>query len=116
MGGGYLIAYGLLSVAAWLLLLLFPLSGALTLTPLATEWVLVCGGRELVAGASLRWHRALMLALGIVAIVLAALVHFGLPWFALTLRGAVLGVSLLFGGASELVAALAHRSGETLPA
>jgi uncharacterized membrane protein HdeD (DUF308 family) len=54
----------------------------------------------------------MMIVLGIVNLVLAAIVLATLPWSALTLPGYVLGISFLLGGATSIGAALAHRKGE----
>lgn len=109
---GYLIGYGLLSIVGGLLLFFFPLHGALTLTVFIVAWLVVRAALELATGFRARRHRGMMTALGLLNLLLAAMIYWSLPFSALTLPGVILGVSLLMTGASEIVAALAHRRGD----
>lgn len=110
-GRSYAVLFGLVSLAAGMLTLLFPAGGALSITLVVAAWLLARGVLELVAGVRRRLNRAWMLLLGAVNILLAAYVLAALPWSALTLPGFVLGISFLLGGVQAIVAGLAHRRG-----
>jgi uncharacterized membrane protein HdeD (DUF308 family) len=109
---GFLIVYGLLAIAAGALIFLFPISGAVALTMIATAWIAARGVLEIAAGVRRPKRRWPWIALGVVNLILAIMVWFHLPWAALALPGVLLGVSLLLSGAAEVTAALAHRRGE----
>ena len=110
-GRGYSILFGIVSVVIGLLMILDPVSGALSLTLVVAVWLAVRGVLELVLGARFRRHRGVMIALGIINILLAAYVLATLPWSALTLPGFVLAASFVFGGVAAIMSALAHRQG-----
>jgi uncharacterized membrane protein HdeD (DUF308 family) len=108
---GYIIFYGALSLVLGVLIAFWPLSGALSLTLLVAAWLGARGVVELIAGFRLRRHKALMIVLGVVNILLMLLIVATVPWSALTLPGYILGISFLFGGVTEISAAMAHRAG-----
>ena len=108
---GYLIFYGLLSILLGLLVAFWPLSAAVTMTILIAAWLAVRGVAEIATGMRVRHHRALMLGLGAINILLAAIIMLGTPWSALTLPGYVLGISFLLTGGAEISAALSRRAG-----
>jgi uncharacterized membrane protein HdeD (DUF308 family) len=110
-GRGYSILFGIVSVVIGLLMVLDPISGALSLTLVVAIWLAMRGILELVLGARFRRHRGMMLAMGLINILLAAYVLATLPWSALTLPGFVLGMSFIFGGVTAVLSALAHKQG-----
>lgn len=110
-GRGYSIAMGVISLVAGLLVLLFPLGGALSLTIVVAAWLAVRGVSELVLAFRQRFGRAWMLILGVVNLGLAIYVWRWLPVAALTLPGFVLGISFLAGGVNALVSGLNHKRG-----
>jgi uncharacterized membrane protein HdeD (DUF308 family) len=105
---------GLLYLAAGVLVLLYPLPGALALTLLLAGLFLADGVlRILVASRARRQERkkgwGWMLAGGIASIVLGAMLIVGWPSTALWAIGLLLGVNLVFGGAMNAALALACR-------
>jgi uncharacterized membrane protein HdeD (DUF308 family) len=105
------ITMGVLSIAAGLYLLLFPLSGALALTLAVALWLGVRGTLWLAAafrGGS-GGYRALTGVTGVIDLGLAVLLFVGFPYPALGFIGIAIGVSLIFGGVSTIIAALALR-------
>jgi uncharacterized membrane protein HdeD (DUF308 family) len=105
---------GLLGIAVGLMLLVWPLSGALSLTLVLTAFFIVEGvatimyafdhRRELTG----RW--GFMLMSGIVDLILAAIIIAGFPATALWALGVLVGINMLFGGASLLGLGLAARN------
>jgi uncharacterized membrane protein HdeD (DUF308 family) len=56
-----------------------------------------------------------MLASGILDVILAAIVFFGLPWSAFWALGLLLGINLVFGGWALIAMALHSRSAGPSP-
>ncbi|MBB3910611.1 HdeD family acid-resistance protein [Sphingomonas desiccabilis] len=108
---GYSIAYGILSLIVGLMLMFRPLAGAISLTLLVAIWLAVRGLMEIRWGLKLRQHRALMLVLGAVNLVLAILILATVPFSALTLPGYILGFSFLLGGVTAIASGIRHRAG-----
>jgi len=104
-----------LAVGAGIILLTRPAQGVLTLTIVIGAYFLAEGvatimyalehGREL----SERWRW--MLFSGVLAILIAAMIISGLPGSAEWAIGLLVGINLLFGGASLIGVALAARKG-----
>ena len=107
----YLILYGALSLILGLLCAFWPISAAVTITLFVAAWLFVRGMLEIATGMRISDHRGLMIGLGIINIVLAALILLAPLISALILPGYILGVSFLFGGMAETSAALHHRRG-----
>lgn len=105
------IGMGVLSVIGGLYMLFFPLSGALTLTLGVAIWLAVRG--VLWIAAAIRGgtggYRALVGLTGVIDLVLAVLLFVGFPYPALGFIGIAIGVSLIFGGVSTIIAAMALR-------
>jgi uncharacterized membrane protein HdeD (DUF308 family) len=107
------------AIVAGVLLLVWPLSGVLTLTLLlivffAIEGVLtIMYALEHKKELSGRW--GWMLASGIVDLVLAAIILAGLPGTAAWAIGLLVGINLLFGGASMIAMALHAKAGAEAP-
>lgn len=110
-GRGYSIAFGALSLVAGITMLIYPGSGAVSLTLVVAIWLAVRGVLEIVLGVRFRRHRVWMLVLGVVNLLLAAYVIATLPWSALALPGFVLGVSFVMGGVTAILSGLAHKKG-----
>ena len=108
---GFLIVYGILAIIAGALIFLFPVSGAVALTLLATAWIAARGVLEIAAGVRSPKRRWPWIVLGVVNLILAAMVWLHISWAALALPGVLLGVSLLMSGIAEVTAALAHKRG-----
>jgi uncharacterized membrane protein HdeD (DUF308 family) len=105
---------GVVGIAAGIVLLLWPISGTVSLTLLLIAFFLVEGIVTLMyafehrARLSGRW--GWMLASGIVDLMLAGIIFAGLPESATWALGLLVGINLLFGGAAMVAMALAARS------
>jgi uncharacterized membrane protein HdeD (DUF308 family) len=105
----------LLAIAAGVVLLRWPVSGALSLTLLLIVFFIIEGVASIMFALehkndlSGRW--GWMLASGIIDLVLAALIWAGLPSTAEWALGLLVGINLLFGG-SALIAMALHARGE----
>src|ERR1700724_48430 len=104
-----------LAVLAGLILLAQPVQGTLTLTIVVGAYFLAEGVATIMYALehrrelSERW--SWLLVAGIVDIVIAGLIIAGLPDSALWAVGLLVGINLLFGGASLIGMALAARKG-----
>jgi uncharacterized membrane protein HdeD (DUF308 family) len=107
------IVSALLGIVAGIVLLRWPLSGAVSLTLILTAFLVIEGvlsifyaldhRREL----SGRW--AMMLISGIIDLVLAGIIFTGLPGTAAWAIGLLIGVNLVFGGMALIAMALHAR-------
>ena len=106
-----------LAVLAGLILLARPVQGTLTLTIVVGAYILAEGVTTIMYALehrrelSERW--SWLLVAGIVDIVIAGLIIAGLPDSALWAVGLLVGINLLFGGASLIGVALAARKGSS---
>jgi len=106
---------GLLGVVAGLVLLVWPVSGAVSLTLVLTAFFIVEGVASIMYALdhkrqlSGRW--GLMLLSGVIDLVLAAVILAGLPGTALWALGVLVGINMVFGGVSLIGLGLAARSG-----
>lgn len=104
----------LIGIVAGILLLLRPLTGALSLTLLLGAFFVLEGIASIMYAVehrnqlTNRW--GWMLASGIIDLVLAAIIILGLPGTAAWALGLLVGVNLLFGGAAMAGIALAARN------
>jgi uncharacterized membrane protein HdeD (DUF308 family) len=102
------------AIAAGVLLLVWPLSGVLTLTLLLIVFFTIEGVLTIMYALehkkelSGRW--GWMLASGIIDLVLAAIILAGLPGTAAWAIGLLVGINLLFGGVSMIAMALHAKS------
>jgi uncharacterized membrane protein HdeD (DUF308 family) len=113
-GFGWSLLSALVGIAAGIVLLAWPLSGALSLTIVLTVFLGIEGlvsilyafehRRELTP----RW--GLMLMSGIVDLILAAMIFAGLPATAAWAIGLLVGINLVFGGLALMAMALQARS------
>jgi uncharacterized membrane protein HdeD (DUF308 family) len=101
-------------IVAGIVLLLWPLSGVLTLTVMLTAFLTVEGVVSIMYALahrrenSSRWQ--MMLLSGIVDLILAGLILAGLPGTAAWAIGLIVGVNLLFGGVALTAIAVQARS------
>jgi uncharacterized membrane protein HdeD (DUF308 family) len=109
---------GILGIVAGIVLLRWPLSGALSLTYVLTIFLLLEGivsimfALEHKRELSGRW--GMMLFSGVVDLILAAMIFAGLPGTAAWAIGLLVGVNLVFGGSALIAMALHAR--EAAPA
>jgi uncharacterized membrane protein HdeD (DUF308 family) len=103
----------IIAIAAGVVLLLWPISGSLSLTLLLIAFFVVEGivsimyaieHRNQLSG---RW--VWMLVSGIVDLILAGIIFAGLPGTAVWALGLLVGINMVFGGAALIAMALAAR-------
>ncbi len=103
-----------LGIVVGIVLLIWPLSGVLTLTVMLTVFLALEGIMSIMYSlahrreSSSRWE--LMLVSGIVDLILAGLILAGLPGTAAWAIGLIVGINLLFGGVALVAIALQARS------
>ena len=104
----------IIAIAAGIVLLLWPISGSVSLTLLLIAFFVVEGivsimyaieHRNQLPG---RW--IWMLVSGIVDLILAGIIFAGLPGTAVWALGLLVGINLVFGGAALIAMALAARN------
>jgi len=110
----------ILGIVAGVILLRWPLSGAVSLTLILTVFLTIEGvasiffafehRRELTG----RW--GMMLFSGVVDLLLAAIIFAGLPGTAAWAIGLLIGINLVFGGSALVAMALHARNAVTPPA
>jgi uncharacterized membrane protein HdeD (DUF308 family) len=110
-GFGWSLVSAILGIAAGVVLLGWPLSGALSLTMILTVFLVLEGVVSILYALehkreiSGRWGA--MLFSGIVDVVLAGIIFAGLPGTAAWAIGLLVGINLVFGG-SALIAMASH--------
>jgi uncharacterized membrane protein HdeD (DUF308 family) len=103
----------LLAIAAGIVLLLYPLSGALSLTLVLIVFFIIEGVASIMFALehkrelSGRW--GFMLLSGIVDLILAGIIFAGLPGTATWAIGLLIGINMVFGGAALIAMALHAR-------
>jgi uncharacterized membrane protein HdeD (DUF308 family) len=109
----------LVGVAAGVILLVWPLSGAVSLTLILSLFLLFEGIASIMLalehrrGFSGRW--AMLAVSGIVDILLAGIIFAGLPGTAAWAIGLLVGINLVFGGSALISMALHARRGAPTP-
>jgi uncharacterized membrane protein HdeD (DUF308 family) len=104
----------ILAIAAGVVLLLWPVSGAVSLTLLLIVFFLIEGVLSIMY--ALEHKRELtgqwgwMLVSGIIDLILAAIIFAGLPGTAAWALGLLVGINMLFGGSSMIAIALHARN------
>jgi uncharacterized membrane protein HdeD (DUF308 family) len=102
-----------IALAAGIILILWPISGTVSLTLVLIAFFFVEGVATIMyaiqhrAQLSHRW--AWMLASGIVDLILAGIIFAGLPETATWALGLLVGINMLFGGTAMIGMALAAR-------
>ncbi|MEH2286018.1 HdeD family acid-resistance protein [Nostoc sp.] len=101
-----------LYIATGIMLLVYPFTGVLTLTLLLGTFLLTEGTFELILAFKLRPQEnwTWVLTNGIITLVLGAMIWFQWPFNAPWLIGTLVGVSIIFTGASRVMLALSGRS------
>jgi uncharacterized membrane protein HdeD (DUF308 family) len=112
-GFGWSLVSAILAIAAGVVLLRWPLSGALSLTVILTVFFVIEGVASIFYALehkrelSGRW--GMMLASGVLDLVLASIIFLGLPGTAAWAIGLLLGINLVFGGSAIISMALVAR-------
>jgi uncharacterized membrane protein HdeD (DUF308 family) len=112
-GFGWSLLSALLGIVVGIVLLIWPLSGVLSLTVMLTAFLTLEGVASIMYAlahrreSSSRWE--LMLVSGIVDLILAGLILAGLPGTAAWAIGLIVGINLLFGGVALIAMALQAR-------
>jgi uncharacterized membrane protein HdeD (DUF308 family) len=112
-GFGWSLLSALLGIVVGIVLLIWPLSGVLSLTVMLTAFLTLEGVASIMYAlahrreSSSRWE--LMLVSGIVDLILAGLILGGLPGTAAWAIGLIVGINLLFGGVALVAMALQAR-------
>ena len=102
-----------LTAAAGVWILLFPLSGTITLTVVLVAWLWMVGGLRMLAWWRLRDREDdiwLTLVSGILSIVLGVLIWADLPSSATWAIGLLVGIELAFTGGTLIAMAVAGRA------
>ncbi len=106
-----------LGIVAGVVLLRWPLSGAISLTLILTVFLTIEGVLSILYAlehrreSSGRW--GVMLASGAVDLILAAVIFAGMPGTAAWAIGLLVGVNLIFGGVALVAMALHARAADT---
>jgi uncharacterized membrane protein HdeD (DUF308 family) len=113
-GFGWSLLSASIAIAAGVILLAWPLSGAVSLTLILTVFLALEGVASIMIslshrhGFSARW--ALLLVSGLIDLILAAMIFLGLPATAAWAIGLLVGINLVFGGSALISMALQARS------
>ena len=105
---------GILGVVAGIVLLRWPLSGALSLTLVLTLFLVLEGVVSIMFALehkrelSGRW--GMMLISGVVDLILAGMIYAGLPGTAAWAIGLLVGINMVFGGSALIAMALHARN------
>jgi uncharacterized membrane protein HdeD (DUF308 family) len=105
-----------LAIAAGIVLLGWPIPGAVSLTLLLIAFFIIEGGLSILYAfehkkeLSGRW--GWMLISGIIDLILAAIIWGGLPGTAAWALGLLVGINMLFGGSAMIAMALHARSAD----
>jgi uncharacterized membrane protein HdeD (DUF308 family) len=116
-GFGWSLLSAILGIVAGVVLLAWPLSGALSLTLILTVFLVVEGIASIMYAlehrreSTPRW--GFMLVSGVVDLVLAGMIFVGLPATAAWAIGLLVGINLVFGGVALMAMALHARSAVT---
>jgi uncharacterized membrane protein HdeD (DUF308 family) len=113
-GFGWSLLSAAVGIVAGIVLLAWPLSGALSLTVVLTVFLALEGIVSIMYALDHRRERSprwsFMLVSGIVDLVLAGLIFSGLPATAAWAIGLLVGINLTFGGSALIAMALRARA------
>jgi uncharacterized membrane protein HdeD (DUF308 family) len=118
-GFAWSLVSALIGIAAGVILLVWPLSGAFSLTLVLSVFLLFEGIASIMIALghrrefSGRW--AMLLFSGVIDIVLAAIIFEGLPGTAAWAIGLMVGINLVVGGSALISMALHAASGRAAP-
>ena len=105
---------GLVGIAAGIVLLLWPLSGALSLTLILIAFFIIEGVASIMYAiehrSQLTGRWGWMLVSGVIDLFLAAIIFAGLPGTAAWALGLLVGINMVFGGAALIAISLAARN------
>lgn len=113
-GFGWSLISALLAIAAGIVLLAWPASGAVSLTLVLIVFFIIEGVASIMYAidhrnqSSGRW--AFMLLSGVIDLILAAIIYAGLPGSAAWALGVLVGINMVFGGAALLAMAVHARA------
>jgi len=114
-GFGWSLASAVVGIIAGVVLLAWPLSGALSLTLILTVFLALEGIVSIMYALDHRRERSprwgLMVFSGIVDLFLAGMIFAGLPATASWAIGLLVGINLVFGGSALIAMALQARAG-----
>jgi uncharacterized membrane protein HdeD (DUF308 family) len=103
----------IIAIAAGVVLLLWPISGSVSLTLLLIAFFVIEGIVSIMYAIEHRNQLSgqwiWMLISGIIDLILAAIIFAGLPGTALWALGLLVGINMVFGGAALIAMALAAR-------
>jgi uncharacterized membrane protein HdeD (DUF308 family) len=103
----------LIAIAAGVVLLLWPISGSISLTLVLIAFFIVEGIASIMYAIEhrnqLTGRWGWMLVSGIIDLILAGIIFFGLPGTALWALGLLVGINMVFGGAALIAIAFAAR-------
>lgn len=105
----YTLLSGILSLVIGVWIIVEPATGAVSLTLMIAIWLTARGVIEIAIGARFRRFGISLILLGILNIVLAIWIIWGIPFTALTLPGYGLGISFLFSGVTAVLQASGAR-------
>jgi uncharacterized membrane protein HdeD (DUF308 family) len=110
----------ILAIAAGIVLLIWPISGAISLTFLLIAFFIVEGVFSILYAfehkKELTGRWGWMLASGIIDLILAFIIFAGLPGTAAWALGLLVGINMLFGGSAMIAMAMhARNSGTAVP-
>lgn len=110
--------FGILALAAGIILLAFPLEGAITLTLFLGIFFLVSGAFRGLAAFDLRPAKGWgwMLFGGLISVIIGILILAGLPRSGLWVLGLLVGIDFLFFGTTLVAIAIAARKLPDQPA
>jgi uncharacterized membrane protein HdeD (DUF308 family) len=97
----------IIAIAAGVVLLLWPISGSVSLTLVLIAFFAIEHRNQLTG----QWMW--MLISGIIDLILAAIIFAGLPGSAFWALGLLVGINMVFGGAALIAMALAARNPQT---
>src|SRR5713101_3040873 len=113
-GFSWALVSAVLGIAAGIVLLGWPISGAVSLTLLLIVFFVIEGVASIMYALEhkkeLTGQWGWMLVSGIIDLVLAAIIFAGLPGTAAWALGLLVGINMLFGGASMIAMAMHARS------
>jgi uncharacterized membrane protein HdeD (DUF308 family) len=103
----------IIAIAAGVVLLLWPISGSVSLTLVLIAFFVVEGIASIFYAVEhrnqLTGHWGWMLVSGIIDLILAGIIFAGLPGTALWALGLLVGINMVFGGVALIAMALAAR-------
>lgn len=114
-GFGWSLTSAIIGIAAGIVLLRWPLSGAISLTLILSVFLVIEGVVSILFALehkrelSGRW--GVMLFSGLVDLALAGIIFAGLPGTAVWAIGLLIGINLVFGGSALIAMALHARGG-----